>query len=32
MYANQLLEHLRKQKYTYLLQTISGVQIYQICN
>ena len=31
-YINQLLEKLRKEKYTQLLQTIFGLLILQICN
>ena len=31
-YTTKLLEHLRKGKYTHLLQTIFGVQIQQIYN
>ena len=31
-YTNQLLENLIKEKYTYFLLTMSGVQIQRICN
>ena len=31
-YTNQLLEHLRKEKYNHLLQAIFGVLISLICN
>ena len=31
-YTNQLLENSRKEKQTQLLQTIFGVQMWQICN
>ena len=31
-YTYQLLENLRKQKYTHLLQTILRVLVLQICN
>ena len=32
IYTNQLSENWRKEKYTHLLWTIFGVQIFQICN
>ena len=31
-YTNQLLENLKKEKYTYLLYTIFGALILQVCN
>ena len=31
-YTDKLFKNLRKEKYTHLLQTIFGVQIWQMCN